>query len=248
MKKWQYSIISLVVICLIWQVAVSLWHVPNYFLPGPIAVGQALGEDFSVLTHDAWVTFMESLIGLALACLIALVTGILMDAWNLLNRFVYPLLVVSQTLPVMVLGPLLTLWFGFGYAPKIILVVLMSYFPIVVALTNALGKVPQDQIVFFQTMGASRFQIYRQLKIPLGMNGFFSGLRVAATYCVGGAVIGEWLNAEAGLGYYMIRAKNGFQIDTVFAAIVWVIVLSLLFNLVALGLEKGYHWLLTRVR
>lgn len=209
-------------------------------------MAEALVADGGVLWGHALVTFYESLLGLVIAAVIALITGIVLDAWRWLYQFIYPLLVISQTLPVMVLGPLLILWFGFGITPKIILVVLMSYFPIVVALVAALQAVPSDQIQFLETMGASRVQIYRTLKLPLGMNGFFSGLKVAATYCVGGAVVGEWLNADAGLGYYMIRAKNGFEIDKVFAAIVWVVVLSLVFNLLATGLAKGYQWTLTK--
>lgn len=242
----MYPLISFALICVLWQGLVSLFKVPAYFLPGPIAVAEALIADGGVLWGHALVTFNESLLGLVIAAVIALITGVVLDAWRWLYQFIYPLLVISQTLPVMVLGPLLILWFGFGITPKIILVVLMSYFPIVVALVAALQAVPSDQIQFLETMGASRVQIYRTLKLPLGMNGFFSGLKVAATYCVGGAVVGEWLNADAGLGYYMIRAKNGFEIDKVFAAIVWVVVLSLVFNLLATSLAKGYQWTLTK--
>lgn len=245
MTKKLSPVLSLLVIGVIWQALVSGLKVPPYFLPGPIAVGQALIQDGGVLWHHTLTTGYESAIGLVIAGVVAMVTGLMLDAWRWLYRFIYPLLVISQTLPVMVLGPLLILWFGFDLTPKIILVVLMSYFPIVVALVAALQAVPQDQIEFLQTMGASKLQIYRTLKIPLGMAGFFSGLKVAATYCVGGAVVGEWLNAESGLGYYMIRAKNGFEIDKVFAAIVWVVVLSLLFNVLAGWLSRGYQWALT---
>ncbi|WP_125705203.1 ABC transporter permease [Lacticaseibacillus daqingensis] len=241
MRKMR-PVLALVVIGLIWQGLVWGWHVPPYFLPSPLAVGQALMTDAGPLTQHALVTGSESLLGLALAAGLALIIGVALDAWPWLYEVVYPLLVVSQTLPVMVLGPLLILWFGFGLAPKVILVILMSFFPVVVALVNALQAVPTAQSDLLATMGASRWQIYRTLRLPLGMRGFFSGLRVAATYCVGGAVIGEWLNASAGLGYYMIRAKNGFAIDKVFAAIVWVVALSLLFNMLASGLARAFQW------
>lgn len=243
--KKLYPLFSFLVICVIWQVLVSGLKVPPYFLPGPLAVGHALIADGGVLWHHALTTFYESAVGLVIASVVALITGLILDAWRWLYNFIYPLLVISQTLPVMVLGPLLILWFGFDLTPKVILVVLMSFFPIVVALVAALQDVPEEQIQFLQTMGASRLEVYRTLKLPLGMVGFFSGLKVAATYCVGGAVVGEWLNAESGLGYYMIRAKNGFEIDKVFAAIVWVVVLSLLFNVLAGWLARGYHWTLT---
>ncbi len=247
MKK-IYPLISFGLICLIWQGLVSLLKVPAYFLPGPIAVVQAMIADGGVLWQHTLTTGFESGLGLLVAGGIALVTGVALDAWRWLYQLVYPLLVISQTLPVMVLGPLLILWFGFDLTPKIILVVLMSYFPIVVALVAALQAVPSAQIELLETMGASRWRIYTTLKLPLGMTGFFSGLKVAATYCVGGAVIGEWLNAESGLGYYMIRAKNGFEIDKVFAAIVWVVLLSLVFNALATWSARGYRWLLIHAK
>ncbi len=147
-------------------------------------------------------------------------------------------------LPIMVLGPLLTLWFGFGMLPKVILVVLISYFPIVVSFSDTLRKVSKEQIIFLKTMGADTGKIYRIYKIPAGLSGFFSGLKVAATYCVSGAVVGEWLSAQAGLGYYMIRVKNSYQIDKVFAAIICVILLSLLLNGACSLLKKGYYRML----
>lgn len=241
MKHRLYPLGSLVLLLGIWQLAVTLLHTPAFILPSPVAVAQALVTDGQGLLQNSWVTLYESLIGLGIACLLAFCTALVMDRWQLLYQSFYPLLVISQTLPVMVLGPLLSLWFGFGMAPKIILVVLMSYFPIIVAFSEALGKVSVDQIRFLQTMGAKSWQVYRLLKIPRGMQGFFAGLRIAATYCVSGAIIGEWLSAEAGLGYYMIRVKNGYQIDKVFAAILCVIVLSLGLNIVTRGFQKLYY-------
>lgn len=231
-----------------WQVAVTLLQTPSFILPSPVSVAQALMAEAGGLLVNSWVTLYESLIGLGIACMLAFGTALVMDRWQLLYQSFYPLLVISQTLPVMVLGPLLSLWFGFGMAPKIILVILMSYFPIIVAFSEALGKVSTNQIRFLQTMGAKNWQVYRILKIPQGMQGFFAGLRIAATYCVSGAIIGEWLSAEAGLGYYMIRVKNGYQIDKVFAAIFCVIILSLALNLGTWALQKGYYRLLIQGR
>jgi len=241
MKRKLYPLGSLVLLLAAWQLAVTLLHTPAFILPSPVAVVQALVADGPGLLQNSWVTLYESLIGLGIACLLAFCTALVMDRWQLLYQSFYPLLVISQTLPVMVLGPLLSLWFGFGMAPKIILVVLMSYFPIIVAFSEALGKVSGEQIRFLQTMGAKNWQVYRLLKIPQGMQGFFAGLRIAATYCVSGAIIGEWLSAEAGLGYYMIRVKNGYQIDKVFAAILCVIVLSLGLNIVTRLFQKLYY-------
>lgn len=241
MKNKLYPVISFFLILFSWQALVSLLKTPAFILPAPLAVGRALLQDAAVLQRHAAVTLAESVIGLAIAAAVAFVTALVMDRWHFFNTALYPLLVLSQSLPIIVLGPLLTLWFGFGFGPKILLVILMSYFPIVVAFFDGLKKTSSAQIMFLQTMGASSWQIYRVLKIPTGMTGFFSGLKVAATYCVGGAVIGEWLSAEAGLGYYMIRVKNGYQIDKVFAAIFCVVVLSLVLNGAVSLLRRGYY-------
>lgn len=247
LKKHLYPAISVGVLLLIWQVSVQLLQTPTFILPSPIAVSQALLADRQTLFFHSLTTLSEALLGLAIAGIIAFFTALLMDYYELLKTAIYPILVVSQTLPIMVLGPLLTLWFGFGLAPKVILVILMSYFPMVVSFADSLSKASREQIIFLRTMGASTGQIYRIFKIPEGLAGFFSGLKVAATYCVSGAIVGEWLSAQSGLGYYMIRVKNSYQIDKVFAAILCVIVLSLLLNGLSVLMKKSYYyWLYTR--
>lgn len=247
LKKHLYPAISICVLLLIWQVSVQLLQTPTFILPSPIAVFQALFADKHTLFFHSLTTLSEAMLGVVIAGIIAFFTALLMDYYDLLKTAIYPILVVSQTLPIMVLGPLLTLWFGFGLMPKVILVILMSYFPIVVSFADSLSKASREQIIFLRTMGASTGQIYRIFKIPEGLVGFFSGLKVAATYCVSGAIVGEWLSAQSGLGYYMIRVKNSYQIDKVFAAILCVVVLSLLLNGLSVLVKKSYYyWLYTR--
>ncbi len=247
MKKKIYPAFSMVVLLVLWQLSVAIFHTPAFILPSPWAVLTALITDSSTLIYHSWITLEEAIIGLFIAALLSFVTAIMMDHWQVIKHSLYPLLVISQTLPIMVLGPLLTLWFGFGVFPKVILVILMSYFPVVVAFADGLNQVSSEQISFFKTMGATEWQIYRMIKIPQGLNDFFSGLKVAATYCVSGAIVGEWLSAQAGLGYYMIRVKNSYQIDKVFAAIFCVVLLSLLLNGLTILVKKGYYYTLYRV-
>ncbi|WP_251844274.1 ABC transporter permease [Enterococcus durans] len=246
MKKKIYPVVSIIFLLALWQLLVTIFHTPAFILPSPLNVLSALFADGATLVYHSFVTLEEAVIGLVIAALISFVTAIAMDHWQIFKNSLYPLLVVSQTLPIMVLGPLLALWFGFGLFPKVILVILMSYFPIVVAFSDGLSKVSSEQINFFKTMGANEWQLYRIIKIPQGSNDFFSGLKVAATYCVSGAIVGEWLSAQAGLGYYMIRVKNSYQIDKVFAAILCVIILSLLLNMLTVLLKKGYYYILYR--
>lgn len=246
MRKAYYPIISFLVVIIIWQVAVTVFGTPSYILPSPLAVIRVWFNEMPTLVPHMLVTLMESVIGLVLAATFAFVIALLMDYWQLIYRSVYPMLVISQTLPMMVIGPLLTLWFGFGWTPKIILVILMSFFSIVVNFTQGLKSVPDEQMTLMRTMGASERQIYRLIKIPMAMDNFFAGLQIAATYAAGGAIIGEWLNAKSGLGYYMIRTNSGYQISRVFAAIIWVVILSLSLTGVTILLRKMYHHYLYR--
>lgn len=248
MKKSTYALISFLSLFAIWQIAVGILNVPDYILPTPLQVGRTLLKFNNAFYRHVFVTSYEALIGLLIACITAFLTGLVMDRFQGVNHILYPLLVVSQTVPIMVLAPLLSLWFGFGITPKIILVVLSSYFPIVIGFVDSMRQVSQDQINFLATLGASHTDIYRILKIPYGMRGFFSGLKISSSYCVGGAIIGEWISAEAGLGYFMIRAQNSFATDRVFASIVWVVILSLIFNTLARIADYSYYQLLRRSR
>lgn len=229
-KKIIYPVGTFVCLLLLWELAARLWTIPTYILPSPSTIFSALVQNKKSLFGHSLVTFSEAAIGLLIATVLAFSIALLMDYSQGIHRSFYPLLVVSQTIPIMVLGPLFAIWFGFGLTPKVLMVILMCFFPIVVSFTDALGKADPKQLTLLKTYGASKRQIYTFFKIPAALTGLFSGLKVAATYCVGGAIVGEWLSADAGLGYYMIRAKNSYELDKVFAVVVLIIILSLLFN------------------
>lgn len=161
MKKNLYPAVSMAFILIIWQIVVLVWKIPAFILPGPAAVFSALTADAHVLLSHSVTTLNEAVIGLAIASVLSFITALAMDYWKFLEMSFYPLLVISQMLPIMVLGPLLTLWFGFGMLPKVILVVLISYFPIVVSFSDTLRKVSKEQIIFLKTMGADTGKIYR---------------------------------------------------------------------------------------
>ena len=140
------------------------------------------------------------------------------------------MLVVTQTLPVIVMAPIFIIYMGFGYAPKILTVVLMCFFPIVVSFSDGLGEMEECYLNLVRTYGGSKLQLYRMVKLPSAMISLISGLKVAATYSISGAVVGEWIASQSGLGYYLIRAKNGYMLDKVFACVLMIILLSLLMN------------------
>jgi ABC-type nitrate/sulfonate/bicarbonate transport system permease component len=144
------------------------------------------------------------------------------------------MIVMSQTVPIIVIAPLMAMWFGFGILPKIFVVVLVCFFPVTISLIEGLQGVDQELIDLMRTMGASRLQIFMKIKIPFTMPNFFSGLKIAATYSIMGAVIGEWLGGEAGLGVFMLRARHAFALDKVFASIIVIVFLSVtLFYIIA---------------
>ena len=225
-------------ILLIWECCVHLFQISLYILPAPSKISMAIFENFEPLLMHSLVTLQEALIGLAIAIIAAVLIAIGMDISKLFKNSIFPHLIVTQTVPVMVLGPLFTIWLGFGAAPKILMVILMCFFPMVISLSDALSSVDQAQINLLKSFGATRWQIYTFVKIPAAAPSLFSGMKVAATYCISGAIVGEWLSSSAGLGYYMLRVKNGYMLDKVFACVVVIILLSLGLNLMVSLIEK----------
>lgn len=216
------------VLLVLWQLIVDGGVIPRFLLPSPTDIGRTLIRILPDIYHHTMITLAEAFAGFMLSILLALVLSVLMDSIPVVKKAIYPILVVSQTVPIIVLAPLFAIWFGFGMLPKVIVVVLVCFFPIVVSLLDGLASVDPDTINLLRSMKASRLQIFRLVKLPGAMVSFFSGLRIAATYSIMGAVIGEWLGGKAGLGIYMIRVKNSFALDKTFAAILVIMVLSML--------------------
>jgi ABC-type nitrate/sulfonate/bicarbonate transport system permease component len=217
-------------ILILWEALVRFCDVPNYVLPAPSAMFAAFVRDAPTLLHHSTVTLQETVAGILIAVAVAVLTAILMDAFGKFREAVYPLLVVSQTIPIIVLAPLFIIYLGFGAAPKILTVVLMCYFPIAVNFLDGMRQTDIRLINLVRSFGGSPFQIYTSVKLPMALPSFFSGLKVAATYSITGAVVGEWLSSDSGLGYYLLRVKNGYQLDRVFATILTIVLLSLLMN------------------
>ncbi|MDR1272176.1 MAG: ABC transporter permease [Clostridiales Family XIII bacterium] len=215
---------------LFWEIAVRALHIPLYVLPAPSGVALALIKNASVIWMHSLVTLEETLIGMAISVVLAVLIALAMDASPSLKSAIYPLLVVTQTVPVIVLAPLFVIYFGFGLAPKVIIVVLVCFFPVTVSFCDGLGRVDAGLLSLLKSFGAKKVQTYLIAKIPAAAPELFSGLKVSATYSIMGAVVGEWLAADKGLGRYMLISKNGYMLDKVFASVVAVVVLSLLMN------------------
>lgn len=212
--------------------------VPAYMLPSPIDVVKAFADNFSIMMKQAAVTLQETLYGLLIGIAIAFVIASLMDRFTIINKALYPVLVVTQTIPTIAIAPLLVLWMGFGMAPKITLVVITTFFPIAIGLLNGFQSVDEDAINLMRSMGARRLQIFRIIKLPNATASFFSGLRISAAYAVVGAVVSEWLGGFKGLGVYMTRVKKAYAFDKMFAVIVFISAISLVLMGIVVLLEK----------
>jgi ABC-type nitrate/sulfonate/bicarbonate transport system permease component len=239
---WQPFLVFTALI-LLWQLASMSGLVPGYMLPSPVRVGAAFVSDFSLLMRHLRRTLLEAVAGLSLAAAAAFVLAIAMDANRLLKESLSPILLLTQTLPTIAIAPLLILWMGYGMAPKITLVFLVCFFPMTVGLLGAFAQTDTDAVRLLKSMGASKRQIYRYIKIPQGLPAFFSGLKISGSYSIIGAVIAEWLGGDAGLGVYMIRVRRSYSFDKMFAVILLTSILSLaLIKVITVIEKKAMPW------
>lgn len=226
-----------------WELITSYTAIPDYILPAPSAIIRSLVNNFRLLLYHSGYTFAAVLPGLGLAMIISPLLALLMDRFTFVKKAIYPLLVVSQAVPIFAVAPLILIWFGVGLLPKVLIVALVCFFPLTINLVEGFSQVDPEAVELMQTMQADRLLITRSVHLPSTLPYFFSGLKIAATYSVLGAIIGEWLAARAGLGIYMLRAMHSFRTVDLFAAIIVVVVLSLvLFKLVELAGRLAMPW------
>ena len=210
MKKYCQNIIPalfIIILLLIWEAAVGFFHIPLYVLPSPVQVIRTLFSELGTLGGHAAVTVSEALSGIVISLILALLLGIVMDCFPIIKQGLYPVLVVTQTVPMIVLAPILIIYMGFGVAPKILTVVLMCFFPIAVSFSDGLAQVDEEYV------------------------------HLVRSYSISGAVVGEWIGSQKGLGYYLLRVKNSYMLDKVFACVLVIIFLSLCMN----GLIRLYQ-------
>lgn len=213
---------------LLWESVTRFGVVEAYILPPPSKVVMQLFADRANLWMHTLVTLQEAAVGFTAAIALAIILALVMDMIPFFKKGFYPILVISQTIPIIVLAPLFAMWFGFGMMPKVVIVILVCIFPIVISLTDGLEGVDRDLINLTRSMGAGPIKRFIHIKIPYALAAMFSGIRISATYAVMGAIIGEWLGGSKGLGVYMMRVKNSFAFDKMFAAILIIVFLSII--------------------
>ncbi len=227
MKARLPSLVLVALLLVGWEAYVRAAGVSPVVLPGPVRILQALWEYRADAVRHAIPTLIETVLGFLLAVVFAIASAVGMDRTPIVRRALEPLLVTSQTIPIVALAPLFLLWFGFGLAPKVLVVVLVTFFPIVVALLDGFRSAQPEASDLLRSYGASDGQAFRLLRWPSALPNLFIGLRISVVYAVIGAVFGEYVGAREGLGIWMQISANAFRTDLVFAAVVVTSALSL---------------------
>ncbi len=229
-------------VLLLWQGLIWLGGIPPFLLPSPAAVADALWLNRAEIARNAGFTLLEVMLGFTLGAGLGAALAVAMGFSARLTGILRPILTFSQTIPVFALAPILTLWLGFGIAPKIAMTVLIVFFPVTAAFLDGLTRTPQAALDLAQVMGASRARIMWHLRIPAALPSLATGLRLAAVYAPIGAVIGEWVGGARGLGALMIHANGRMKTDLVFAALLVLSVLTVVFaRLVALAVARVWR-------
>lgn len=213
-----------------WYFVAKVSGLGSFVLPSPVEVAKAGWETRGLLLDAVGTTMLATAIGLAVALVGGVGLAALMDLWPLARRALYPLLVASQTVQILAIAPILVIWFGFGLAPTISIVVLFCFFPLTISTADGLASADPELVALLRSMGARRGQIWRMVRLPSALPSFFTGLRMAVTYSIVAATIGEWVggsSGSSGLGFYLLNSKNALQTDQVFAAMFVTTLLSI---------------------
>lgn len=227
----------LFIILIIWQILSNMDIIKSYLLPSPIGIIKAFFIDYKTLLEHAKYTILEATIGLLLGISIAFLFSIIMYLNKFLYENLYPIFVISQTIPIIAIAPIILLWFGYGILPKVILVILSVFFPILISLINSFKNIDENYLMILEAFGANLYNKFKYLIIPISIPNFFSSLKISVSYSIISAVIAEWLGGFNGLGVYMIRVKKEYAFDKLFASIIFVSFISFIYLLIVKKIE-----------
>ena len=236
-------LVTFIVIIVFWYIICLLFELPSFILPSPDLVAIALFNNFSEILNHSLITSLEILLSLFFGIVLGSFFAVLISLSERLKRWIMPLLLASQSIPVFALAPILVLWFGYGISSKVVIGTIIVFFPIASNFSDALNKIPKEYIHAGQTLGFSKLQIFNLIKLPNALPGLFSGIRVGACFAPIGAVVGEWIGGSHGLGSYMIYSNARLQIDNMFAALIILIIITIsLYHFIDLILKKLIWW------
>jgi NitT/TauT family transport system permease protein len=237
LRTLALPVLGLVLVVVIWDLAVRLFDIAPYVLPSPQRTFQALRDDWDKLGPGTIITSKEFILGFLIGAAAGFLFALVMSWSNTVQRFLYPILITSQAVPIIAVAPALVIWMGFGLAPKLAIVALIVFFPVVVNVLDGLASVDKDLLALVQAMGGTRWRVFRSVTLPATLTPLFSALKMTATFAVTGAVLGEWTaSTTGGLGVSLLEAQSRLDVASVFAAIILLVVLGLLaFGAVALA-------------
>jgi len=246
MRQWittpaMRPIWLIIVLIIGWDLCIRLFKIPQYLIPTPWQVVQQLFKEWPMLWRESLPTLYATLGGFALSALVGVPIAMWIAYSRLVESFVYPLLVFSQSVPKVAIAPLFVVWFGFGVIPKVIAAFLLGFFPVIVATVQGFKSIESDVIDLARSMGASPLKVFLKFRLPQAMPAIFSGLKVSVTLAVVGAVVGEFVGSNSGLGYVLQKANGTFDLPLMFAALV---ILSMIGVLLFLVLELIERWVL----
>jgi NitT/TauT family transport system permease protein len=227
--KRLIPVAGVIAFLLVWEVAVWVTHVPAYLLPPPSQILTTFVQEMPKLLHHGWITVYEMLLGYILAVAVAVPLAVAITSYRRFDAFITPTLLFFQVVPKIAIAPLFLVWFGVGTLPKVLVAFLISFFPIVLDMAIGLRSVTSEMVDLAQSMGASPMQIFTQFRLPTSLPYLFSGLKVAATLAVAGAVVGEFVGADKGLGYLLLVTNSNMQTALMFATIVALTIIGLVF-------------------
>lgn len=221
------SFVLIFIITAFWEFSVRTGVVNKVFTPAPstifINTYKILGDIMPEIIHSLTI----AVTGLILSIILAIFLCLLMDSFNFIKRSLYPLIIISQLLPTIVVAPLYVLWFGYGVFPKILLIISFCFFPITINMFDAMSKIDMNIINLIRNMGGTQKDVYKIVKIPVAIKGIISGVKISTTFCLTGALIAEWLGGSRGLGVYMMTAKRSYNYNGVFSVLLIIVILSL---------------------
>jgi len=220
---------GILVFLAIWQAGVMIYKMPAYLLPAPTEIIQTFIDEFPKLLRHGWITTYEMLLGYGLAVAVAIPLAIAITSSQRFDQFVMPTLLFFQVVPKVAVAPLFLVWFGVGVTPKILVAFLISFFPIVIDAAVGLRSMSVEMTDLARSMGASRSQIFAEFRLPTSLPYLFSGLKVAATLAIAGAVVGEFVGADKGLGYLLLVTNSNMETALMFATIVALTIIGLAF-------------------
>jgi NitT/TauT family transport system permease protein/putative hydroxymethylpyrimidine transport system permease protein len=249
MRRWGLPVLLVAALVGAWQVAATTGAIADalrledFLVPAPSEIASSLWENRELLADNAWVTLKEVLLGFGCALVAGLSFAVALHLSETLRRAAYPLLVASQTIPIVVIAPILVVWFGYGIGPKLGVVALICFFPITVNTLDGLRSVDPDAIKMMRTLDASRRQTFRRVEAPTALPYAFSGAKIAVAVAVIGAVFGEWAGSSSGLGHLMLQDNAQLETARLFAAVVVLSAMAIaLFGLLALAERRIVTW------